>query len=125
MKDDGLASAVRPSPEIVGSSPGTGAGGRRGMIAARPAPPARGFRAQEPQPIGQRRPAIPSPDVHEPVTTLRWPRLTLYSSAMSPICRREALLAMALLAPGGRALYALQSSQAKPATVTLIISGMT
>ena len=49
----------------------------------------------------------------------------LYSWAMSTICRREALLAMALLAPGGRALYALQSRKAKPATVTLIISGMT
>ncbi len=44
--------------------------------------------------------------------------------AMYTISRREALLAMALLAPGGRALYALQS-KAKPATVTLIISGMT
>jgi hypothetical protein len=44
---------------------------------------------------------------------------------MSTITRREALLAVALLAPGGRALYALQSANAKPATVTLIISGMT
>lgn len=32
---------------------------------------------------------------------------------------------MALLAPGARALYALRSRQAKPATVTLIITGMT
>ena len=44
---------------------------------------------------------------------------------MYTICRRQALLAIALLAPGGRALYALQSSKAKPATVTLIIDGMT
>jgi hypothetical protein len=44
---------------------------------------------------------------------------------MSTICRREALLALALLAPGGRALYALQESKAKPVTVTLMITGMT
>ena len=44
---------------------------------------------------------------------------------MATICRREALLAMALLVPGARALYALQSKKAKPATVTLIITGMT
>jgi hypothetical protein len=44
---------------------------------------------------------------------------------MNTISRRETLLAMALLVPGGRALYASQESKAKPATVTLIIKGMT
>jgi len=43
---------------------------------------------------------------------------------MYPIRRRQVLLAIALLAPGGRVLYAFQSKP-KPATVTLIISGMT
>jgi hypothetical protein len=46
---------------------------------------------------------------------------------MSTISRRETLLTMALLVPGGCALYAFQDSKAKPApaTVTLIIDGMT
>jgi hypothetical protein len=44
---------------------------------------------------------------------------------MNSISRRETLLALALLVPGGRAFYAFQSSQSKPATVTLIIAGMT
>jgi len=44
---------------------------------------------------------------------------------MSTISRRKTLLAMALLVPGGPALYALQQTKAKPATVTLIVSGMT
>jgi len=53
------------------------------------------------------------------------PAPAVYSSDMHTISRREAMLAIALLAAGGRALAAPQSSKAKPATVTLIISGMT
>jgi hypothetical protein len=44
---------------------------------------------------------------------------------MHTICRREALLALALLVPGARAVNAFQSSTPKTATVTLIVTGMT
>ena len=41
------------------------------------------------------------------------------------ITRRKTLVAMALLIPGARALFAFQNKPAKLATVTLLVDGMT
>ena len=41
------------------------------------------------------------------------------------LTRRQALVTLAFLLPGAPAIEALQRKAAKPATVTLIIDGMT
>jgi hypothetical protein len=44
---------------------------------------------------------------------------------MSMLTRRQAIVTLAFLLPSGRALKALQKKASKPATVTLIVDGMT